>query len=223
MERIKRKFNTVFRVLKKHGFLGFIERIKIRIIFFIKGVDFSRIKLENIDEDVPNKKRGIMFSATTFHELNDSIKKIQKYDNKIFEGCFLDYGSGKGLTLYTAYKLGFKNVIGVEFLKNLCCISEKNLNKLIKNRSTIDVVHCDASIYSPKKNTRVIFFFNPFDDVIMGKVISNILKAKFTNDVYIIYYNSVLRDLFLENESINLLDRDETMKTDIYKVIKNIY
>ena len=57
----------------------------------------------------------------------------------------------------------------------------------------------------------------------MEKVISNILKAKFINDLYIIYYNSVYRDLFIEKESIKLLDTDETLKTDIYKITKKTY
>ena len=85
-----------------------------------------------------------MLSPTTFHGLSNSIKKIQKYDNKIFNSSFLDYGSGKGLTLYTDKKLGFKHVIGVKFLKSFSDISEVNVYKLIKN-------------------TTVIFLFNPFD------------------------------------------------------------
>ena len=40
------------------------------------------------------------------------------------------------------------------------------------------------------------------------------IKRKFTTMFL------VLRDLFIEKESIRLLDTDETMKTDIYKIIK---
>lgn len=220
MKRIKRKISALLRVLKNYGFVGFIDRIKIRVSFFIKRVDFSRIKLENIDEDVSNKEKGNMFSTTTFHGLKNSIKKIEKFDNEIFNGCFLDYGSGKGLTLYTAYKLGFKNIIGVEFLNHLCEISKKNLNKLVSKKANINVVNCDASKYFPPENTRVFYFFNPFNEEIMKEVISNILKTKLKNDAYIIYYNSVYRDLIIKNKSIDLLETDKTIKTDIYIIRK---
>ena len=46
----------------------------------------------------------------------------------------------------------------------------------------------------------------------MNKVIFNILSVKYKTDVY--------RELFINNDSINLLDTDNISKTDIY-IIRN--
>ena len=46
----------------------------------------------------------------------------------------------------------------------------------------------------------------------MNKVIFNILSVKYKTDVY--------RELFINNDSINLLDTDNITKTDIY-IIRN--
>jgi len=54
----------------------------------------------------------------------------------------------------------------------------------------------------------------------MNIVIFNILSVKYKTDVHIIYYNSVFRELFINNDSINLLDTDNITETDIY-VIRN--
>jgi len=134
LARLSRKTNAILNAYKEYGLLGFLDRIKVRIYFKLKHVDFSRVELEDIEEYVDNKEFGVMFSATTYHGLKSSINKISKIDSKIFEGAFIDYGSGKGLTLYTAYKMKFNKVIGVEFMKELHDIANNNLSKLLKKK-----------------------------------------------------------------------------------------
>jgi len=40
-----------------------------------------------------------MFSTTTFHGLKISLEKLNILDQDIYNGTFVDFGSGKGLTL----------------------------------------------------------------------------------------------------------------------------
>jgi predicted RNA methylase len=139
LARLSRQINVIVNAYNEYGLLRFLDRIKIRFYFKLKQVDFSRVTLNNIEECVDNKEFGTMYSATTYHGLESSINKISKIDSKIFEGAFIDYGSGKGLTLYTAYKMKFNKVIGVEFMKELHDIANNNLSKLLKNRKIITI------------------------------------------------------------------------------------
>jgi hypothetical protein len=50
----------------------------------------------------------------------------------------------------------------------------------------------------------------------MQKVINNIKNTDLEQSVYIIYYNSVCRDLFINDDSFELYDVDNDRKTDIY-------
>ena len=51
----------------------------------------------------------------------------------------------------------------------------------------------------------------------MKKVINNIKKIHYKNPVYVIYYNSVHRDLFINDIDFKLIDIDKKRKTDIYQ------
>ncbi len=208
--------NNLNRIHKNYGLKGVLNRAWIRLYFYFKDVDFSKKELEDINENIANKTHGIMFAPTTKHGLEISIGKVYSYNKNIFKGTFIDYGSGKGLTLYTAYKLGFKHIIGVEFVKEFCNISLNNMKKLLQNQDKITIIHNDASIIPPPVDTTVIFFFNPFDDIIMSKVIQNIKSQNFENTVYIIYYNPVYRDLYLNDNDFTLINTDKERNTDIY-------
>jgi hypothetical protein len=212
--RWKRKSLSLVRAYRNYGINGILSRVYFRIFLYIKGVDFSREPLKSLNESSENIEHGTEFSTTTKHGLEISIGKISLIESTIFDGTFIDYGSGKGLTLYVAHKLGFRNIVGIEFMEKFCNVAENNLRKLLPDQTNISIIHIDASLYPPPPETRVVFLFNPFDDFIMKKVIQN-LKSHHKN-LYVIYYNSVFRELFLSDECITLVNVDEDTKTDIY-------
>ena len=53
--------------------------------------------------------------------------------------------------------------------------------------------------YKIKKEQNVFFFFNPFDEVVMLKVVKNILASlkEKSRKVYIMYVNPVHKEIFL--------------------------
>jgi len=112
---------------------------------------------DDVDEDSINKIHGVMYCTTTKHGLESSINKIYSIDNKIFNGTFLDYGSGKGLTLYTAHKLKFNKIIGIEFMQEFYNISILNIKKLLPKQTNIKIIHNDASLYPPPHSLNISY------------------------------------------------------------------
>jgi SAM-dependent methyltransferase len=105
---------------------------------------------------------------------------------------FIDFGCGKGRTLLLATRYRFARITGVEFSSDLCRAAEKNLalfrNKL-KNPPHMEVVNIDASKYVIDDHDNVFFFFNPFDDPIMEKVLDRIRASYARNPrkMWIVY------------------------------------
>ena len=169
-----------------------------------------------------NKKHGVTFVGTSSHVLGDIVKKIEKLDHTLRDGIFIDFGSGKGNMIIEAEKLGFKKSIGIEFVKKFYQISLENIKKLFGSKHNILVINDDASNFKLLIDTKLIFFYNPFDGEVMKKVIENICNIKYTNRVFIIYHNPVQRDLFLNNNRIKLLEQDIAKTgeiSDIYEVL----
>ncbi len=85
------------------------------------------------------------------------------------KNIFFDYGSGKGAAIIHAKKIGFKRAIGVEFAKELHEIAVENIKKM--NLKDVDSFYADASAYILPSDVSVIYFYNPFDEIVMEKVV----------------------------------------------------
>jgi SAM-dependent methyltransferase len=91
--------------------------------------------------------------------------------------CFVDYGSGKGRALILAAEAGFKRVIGVEFASALNVVAARNIESYRRSRPTsppIEVHGQDAAAFDLPADAAVLFFYNPFDDVVLEKVVARI-------------------------------------------------
>lgn len=112
---------------------------------------------------------------------------------------FIDYGSGKGKALLIAAEFGFAEIIGVEFSTGLHQIAGENVRN-IQNRSStgarFTLVNADAAAYRPPAGAKVAFFFNPFDETVMRKVLDVLDDPVTTPELLIIYVNPKNRSLF---------------------------
>jgi hypothetical protein len=79
--------------------------------------------------------------------------------------------------LLLAAQCGFRRVIGVEFSAELCGIARQNM-AAFKPRAdcpvAIDVVEIDAAKFVIQPEHTVFYFFNPFNEVVLGKVMANL-------------------------------------------------
>jgi SAM-dependent methyltransferase len=115
----------------------------------------------------------------------------------------IDYGCGKGRALFVAEQCGFTNLIGVDIAKEL--IDDANANKAVyvrkNSQSKIDFLFEDATKYLIPDNAQVFYFFNPFGEDVLQKVIDNIKESvkQHPRKVYCIYLNPKFKAVFEEN------------------------
>jgi SAM-dependent methyltransferase len=115
---------------------------------------------------------------------------------------FLDMGCGKGRAMCVAARNGFKHVTGIDFSKELCDVAKINLTLTKEQIPALHfkIINNDAFYFDIPDDVDCIFFFNPFDEIIMTAVVSNILKSlqSHPRKLNIIYVNPLHKDLFLK-------------------------
>jgi len=134
--------------------------------------------------------------------------------------AFIDYGSGKGKALILASMFPFRKIIGIEFSSALCSICEHNLGVLCsrkQQRERFEVICADARDYVLPAEPMVLFFYNPFRDVLMEAVILDITDSLRANPrpAWIVYCVPVHAH-YLERSGC--FDRvDSTKQFSLYK------
>lgn len=200
------KVKVFLDALKTHGIIPTIHKIYQRFYYTIKGVDFSTENLHDLTLAGAYKEHGTALVSTSrdfFHRVFSELEMVS--GKKIEKKLFIDYGSGKGAALIHARQLGFQEVYGIEFAKELNNTAIKNIQKL--HLDNIHALYQDATLFLPPQETTVIYLFNPFDEVVMEKVIENIKEVDFTSEVYIIYGRPTCGALL--NEHFTLLGTKE--------------
>jgi SAM-dependent methyltransferase len=109
---------------------------------------------------------------------------------------FVDLGCGKGRPLIVASEFGFRAIVGVELSDSLAAHARRNaamLRRRLPNRVPIRVEIHDASTYSYPDGDLVVFLYNPFPEVVVGKVIAQLesLLAFGGRRIFVVYYNPV--------------------------------
>lgn len=171
--------------------------------------------------DSPNIQHMNRYGPTNIKQLNKSFRQLLSIDKTLLDSGLIDIGCGKGRVLIMAEKLGFKSVIGVEFSKKLCDICEENLKKI---KSKVSRVICaDATNYEFSGDIRTFYFYNPFEYILLEKVLKNIkeyLKSK-DHAAYVVYIDP-RKFGRLDSKEYELLINDESAINPfhIYKVLR---
>lgn len=213
------KTSIFFKSLKDNGVFPTLRKIWQRIGYKRKGIDFSTQNIYDLTRTGEYQEHGTALVSTSIDFLTQLLNDLENIVGKaIDKELFVDYGSGKGAAIIHAKELGFKKTIGVEFAKELHEQAVDNIEKL--NLENVESLYADATTYALPNNISLIYLFNPFDEVVMSKVIENILaqKEEFERDVYVIYGNascSILR------EKLELLDEKiyvSGARAEFYKI-----
>lgn len=108
---------------------------------------------------------------------------------------FVDFGSGKGRVLVIAAKHRFKQIIGVEFAQEFFQASQRNLQAA---NVTAMVRLCDARNFTIPLGPCVLFFFNPFAEDIMDRVVENIVASHRSEPrhLIVVYYHAAALQAF---------------------------
>lgn len=193
--------NLVIASIKKRGLIETMRFIAYELFFDFKYKTDTAgyIELNNLDIVNKNKEHGAAYQASNYYLLKLFFEQF-KY--KINNSVFMDFGSGKGRVLLLSSIYGAKKAIGVEFSKELVEICNENIanfQKKSKIKNEIKVLNQDASEYINIKDVDIFFFYNPFDDSIMRKVLENIISFSAKNkEILLVYVNPVHGELFHE-------------------------
>lgn len=146
----------------------------------IRGLDFTMR-----DKSLLKKSGGVLHG---YSKTNDKhLREIFDLLSIKPEDSIIDIGCGKGNVLRQAYKYPFGKICGIELDERLVSIAKKNF-KVLKMEDRIEVLQADALQYDNYANFNHFYFFNPFDEIVMDKVINNIIQQK-NGIVKVIYYN----------------------------------
>ncbi len=77
---------------------------------------------------------------------------------------FMDFGCGKGRPLVVASEYPFRRIIGVELSPALADVAKSNAARIAADypeRTSIEVVEGDATLYEPPQGYLVLFLYNP--------------------------------------------------------------
>jgi SAM-dependent methyltransferase len=125
---------------------------------------------------------------------------------------FVDLGSGKGRMVLLAACLPFRQVVGVEFIKEFHEIALVNLRRWRASKilcAKISLKCEDAATFEFPPDPLVVYLFNPFGERLMVQVMANLAASlrERTRDVVILYVNPKQEKVVLETRGIHLLER----------------
>ena len=185
------QFGEFVDSLQKNGPFSTARKVGQRLYYKYKRVDFSTQNIYDLTRVGNYENHGTAFVSTSKDFLKRVVDDLEISIGKpLVKELFVDYGSGKGSAIIHARDIGFKEAIGVEFALELHEIAESNIEKM--NLKGVQSVYADATTYPLPLDASVVYLFNPFDEIVMGKFIENIVKEKenFKGDVYFIYKNA---------------------------------
>lgn len=190
------------------------------------GTDTEKIcEIGSLEINSENARHAVRYQPSP-QDLATEIIQAIPIDYSRF--TFLDFGAGKGRVLLIAAQFPFAAVIGVEFSQELCAIASNNISKIPADKRIAGLVEChynDVTLYPLPETPLVCYFYNPFDQLIMRKVINRLassLKGK-KREIYIIYVHPEHRALFDAEEYWDVIDESKfhvTYHANLDKLLK---
>lgn len=176
--------------------LEMIAELPSNYFFDLKyGTDTARNLSLNAMEVVGSNKARATWAESTQQR---PFRKLMRHLQLPFKGDFIDLGSGKGKVLLLASQYPFKNILGVEFAEELNAICRENIRLYARKkplRDNIQVITADVVDYRFSGREEMIYISNPFDGIILGQVLHNIVASLNANDrpLWIVYSTAIHR------------------------------
>lgn len=129
---------------------------------------------------------------------------------------FVDLGSGKGKACFYAARHGsFESVIGVEFSHPLVEVASSNRQR-VREAARIRFERADASNWTLPDHNCLVFLFNPFDEVVLGRFLEHNHRHFLQHDTLLAYANDV-HAAELAQRGFQLLFRNPLRRTSLHR------
>ena len=161
------------------------------------------ISQDELEMNNKNQSHAVYYRGSDSLFFNNALSSLKINFN---EYAFIDFGSGKGKALLLASAFPFKKIIGIEFSEDLNAIARENIRQLKKDN--IEAYCMDAVDYKIPEDPLVCYFYDPFDDYIMAKVIGNMRQSynACKRNIVIVYNNCRFYNLFDAEEWLERLN-----------------
>jgi SAM-dependent methyltransferase len=202
--------------------MNILDKIRAKLFDQSHNVDtYTKVQLTNLEVVGSNKKHGRMYFPTLPKSMRAVIDRLDDLDPSTT--TFIDVGCGKGLALLVASRYPFKKIIGVEFSKELCKIAQRNIGDYRGSRRSINVeIDCiDAADFKFPSGNLLIYFFNPFDAVVMESVLRNLAEAARSSKGKITVICDRLHDKEMLTRYLNPQKQDVFLGFSIYSLINS--
>ena len=151
--------------------------------------------------EVPNNfEHGVLYMCSwTAVIIEASEYLINNVGLSVSDCAFIDVGCGKGKVLCVWSKFFSQHstrlLVGIDYSRQLLQACKSNLE--VMAAQNYELIHADASTVSLQfgRSTNVFYLYNPFDEVILKKVIANMAS----HPSYVIYNNPQHLDLFVDS------------------------
>jgi 16S rRNA A1518/A1519 N6-dimethyltransferase RsmA/KsgA/DIM1 with predicted DNA glycosylase/AP lyase activity len=127
-----------------------------------------------------------------------------KYLKNVFQGIeinkdesILDIGSAKGSALKVMLDFPFQNIDGIEISSKLAAISIKNFQKLKTDK--VKIFNLDASCFQHYNNYKYFYLYNPFPEVTLKRVFSQMNRQIKGKTIFVIYNNPTCHELLINS------------------------
>jgi len=163
------------------------------------GLDTAdRVKIHKLDSLNSNYVHAQGYAPVSPQVL---ISALEAVPVEVSKYTFVDLGCGKGRALFVASQFGIRRIIGVELSPSLVRVARDNVSRWHRP-SDIQIICADASEYQWPRESLIVFLYNPFDSVILSRVLENLqasLRAG-PRDVRVIYCSPSHRNCFDRQE-----------------------
>jgi hypothetical protein len=132
------------------------------------------VRLESLSVPAENRRLGHRYQPSDPETLRRTIAALPIRHE---EFAFVDVGSGKGRALLVASEFPFERILGVELSEELNEIALRNIEAYsspAQRCRTIEAVCADAAEYELPGLPLVLYFYNPFLEPVMRRVMANV-------------------------------------------------
>jgi hypothetical protein len=169
-------------------------------------VPMSKLKLSG-----PHVAEGVIYATLNESALSSIFARIPV---QFSDYSFVDFGSGKGKAVLVASRWPFRKVVGVEFSDELIAVARRNLESYrgpALRCTQVELVRLDATEFTIPDGPLVLYFYNPFREVVMRTVVENILRSlrQVARPILIIYMNPECRRLFEDSAEFHEIENGD--------------
>jgi SAM-dependent methyltransferase len=167
-------------------------------------------------QDVPAEfaAHAVHYEASAIPKFRRAMRAVRRtLGPRVAAFSFVDIGSGKGLVVMLAARLPFREVVGVEMAPELHETAEHNCVRFRaaqqQRLAPIRLVQGDALRCDLPAGDLVVYLYNPFDALILGRFLERLEEvAADGREILIVYVNP------LHRARLDAMDRYRSISED---------